>query len=43
MGGPSAPRSPEEGARTPVWLALLPDQPGTPNGGLFRDERAIPW
>lgn len=41
MGGRSAPRSPEEGARTPVWLALLPA--GGPSGGFFRDERPIPW
>ncbi len=41
MGGSSAPRSPEEGARTPVWLAMLPD--GGPSGGFFRDERPIPW
>jgi carbonyl reductase 1 len=41
MGGSSAPRSPEQGARTPVWLALLPD--GGPSGGFFRDQRAIGW
>jgi NAD(P)-dependent dehydrogenase (short-subunit alcohol dehydrogenase family) len=41
MGGRSAPRSVEMGARTPVWLALLPE--GGPNGGFFRDERPIPW
>jgi len=41
MGGSSAPRSPEQGARTPVWLSLLPT--GGPTGGFFRDERAIPW
>jgi len=41
MGGGSAPRSPALGARTPVWLALLPD--GGPSGGFFRDERPIPW
>ncbi|HEY8039679.1 MAG TPA: SDR family oxidoreductase, partial [Polyangiaceae bacterium] len=41
MGGGSAPRSVEEGARTAVWLALLPD--GGPTGGFFRDERPIPW
>jgi carbonyl reductase 1 len=41
MGGSSAPRSPEQGARTPVWLALLPE--GGPTGDFFRDERAIPW
>jgi carbonyl reductase 1 len=39
MGGRSAPRSVGEGARTPVWLALLPD--GGPTGGFFRDERAV--
>jgi carbonyl reductase 1 len=41
MGGASAPRTPEQGARTPVWLALLPKD--GPSGGFFRDERAIPW
>src|SRR6266542_1594049 len=34
MGGRSAPRSPEECARTPVWLALLPPDDG-PSGGFF--------
>lgn len=41
MGGSSAPLSPDEGARTPVWLATLPDD--GPMGGFFRAERAIPW
>jgi NAD(P)-dependent dehydrogenase (short-subunit alcohol dehydrogenase family) len=41
MGGPSAPRSPEDGADTIVWLATLPD--GGPTGGFFRDRRAIAW
>jgi len=41
MGGRSAPRSVEDGARTAVWLALLPE--GGPTGGFFRDESAIPW
>lgn len=41
MGGRSAPRSPEQGARTPVWLALLPE--GGPSGGFFRDETPIAW
>ena len=41
MGGPSAPRSVEEGARTIVWLATLPDN--GPTGGFFRDRRAIAW
>jgi hypothetical protein len=39
MGGSSAPRSPEQGARTAVWLATLPE--GGPTGGFFRDERPV--
>jgi carbonyl reductase 1 len=41
MGGTSAPRSVEQGAKTPVWLARLPD--GGPSGGFFRDERPAGW
>jgi NAD(P)-dependent dehydrogenase (short-subunit alcohol dehydrogenase family) len=41
MGGPSAPRSPKEGADTIVWLATLPDN--GPTGGYFRDRRPIDW
>jgi NAD(P)-dependent dehydrogenase (short-subunit alcohol dehydrogenase family) len=41
MGGPSAPRSPQEGADTIVWLATLPD--GGPTGGFFHDREAIDW
>jgi NAD(P)-dependent dehydrogenase (short-subunit alcohol dehydrogenase family) len=41
MGGPSAPRSLQEGADTIVWLATLPA--GGPTGGFFRDRRAIEW
>ena len=41
MGGPSAPRSPQQGADTIVWLATLPK--GGPSGGFFRDRRAIEW
>jgi NAD(P)-dependent dehydrogenase (short-subunit alcohol dehydrogenase family) len=41
MGGSSAPRSPQEGADTIVWLATLPDH--GPTGGFFRDRRAIEW
>src|SRR5690349_3537530 len=40
-GGPSAPRSPEQGADTIVWLATLPDR--GPTGGFFHDRRAIAW
>jgi NAD(P)-dependent dehydrogenase (short-subunit alcohol dehydrogenase family) len=41
MGGRSAPRSPEEGADTIVWLATSPDSSST--GGFFRDRRRIDW
>ncbi|WP_333841831.1 SDR family oxidoreductase [Pelomicrobium sp.] len=41
MGGPDAPRSVAEGADTPVWLALLPED--GPTGGFFRDRQPIPW
>jgi NAD(P)-dependent dehydrogenase (short-subunit alcohol dehydrogenase family) len=41
MGGPSAPRSSQQGADTIVWLATLPDN--GPNGGFFRDRRPIEW
>ncbi|WP_340375202.1 SDR family oxidoreductase [Streptomyces sp. SS7] len=42
MGGPPAPRGPEEGADTPVWPATLPDGDAT-TGGLFADRRPLPW
>src|SRR5262245_3087763 len=41
MGGPSAPRSPQQGADTIVWLATLPD--AGPTGGFFCDRHAIEW
>jgi len=41
MGGRAAPRSPEQGADTPIWLATLPAD--GPTGGFFRDRRRIPW
>jgi NAD(P)-dependent dehydrogenase (short-subunit alcohol dehydrogenase family) len=41
MGGSGAPRSVEEGADTPVWLATLPDD--GPSGGFFRNREPIPW
>jgi carbonyl reductase 1 len=41
MGGASAPRSVEEGAETPVYLALLPK--GGPTGGFFRDKAPADW
>ena len=41
MGGPSAPLTPEQGADTPIWLALLPDD--GPTGGFFRRRTRVPW
>ena len=41
MGGPSATRSPEEGADTAIWLATLPDD--GPTGGFFRRREPIAW
>ena len=41
MGGPSAPRSVEQGAETIVWLATLPDS--GPSGRFFHDRRPIDW
>ncbi len=38
LGGPEAPRTPEEGADTPAWLArFAPDAPS----GLFWEDRAV--
>ena len=41
MGGPTAPLTPEEGADTPIWLALLPED--GPTGGFFRRKQVIGW
>ena len=41
MGGAGAPRTPQEGADTALWLAGLPDD--GPTGGFFRDRRPLPW
>lgn len=41
MGGSAAPRSVQQGADTPVWLAL--DAPQTLTGKFVRDREVIPW
>ena len=41
LGGDDAPRTTEQGAVTPVWLATLPAD--GPNGGFFRDQAPYPW
>jgi carbonyl reductase 1 len=42
MGGSSAPRSLAEGATGIIWAATLTGK-ASPNGGFFRDGKAIPW
>ncbi|BAY08663.1 SDR family oxidoreductase [Calothrix sp. NIES-2098] len=41
MGGANAPRTPEQGVDTIVWLATLGD--GGATGGFFRDRQPIEW
>jgi NAD(P)-dependent dehydrogenase (short-subunit alcohol dehydrogenase family) len=41
MGGAGAPLTPEQGADTPIWLALVPDD--GPTGGFFRNRQPIGW
>lgn len=41
MGGPSAPKSPKQAAVSILWLATI--GPEGPNGGFFRDGKAIDW
>jgi NAD(P)-dependent dehydrogenase (short-subunit alcohol dehydrogenase family) len=41
MGGPSAPRTVEQGADTIVWLATLPNS--GPTGRFFSDRHPIEW
>ncbi len=41
MGGENAPRTPEQGVDTIVWLATLPDN--GPTSGFFRDRKPIDW
>ncbi len=41
MGGPDAPRSPEQGADTIRWLGL--EAPQSTTGGFFRDRLPLEW
>ncbi|NRD81012.1 SDR family NAD(P)-dependent oxidoreductase [Bacillus sp. BRMEA1] len=41
MGGPSAPRTPEQAAEYILWFATI--GPEGPNGGFFRDGKRIEW
>jgi hypothetical protein len=39
MGGDKASKSPDEGAETPVWLAMLPE--GSDINGCFCAEKTV--
>lgn len=41
LGSPQAPKSPEEGADTPAWLARF--KPNSPGGQFWRDRTRIDW
>lgn len=41
MGGPSAPRTPEQAAESILWLAMI--GPEGPSGGFFRNGKPIDW
>lgn len=43
MAGPTATKSPDEGAITPVYLALLPAGAGEPQGQFVMDKKVHPW
>ncbi|XP_024152516.1 carbonyl reductase [NADPH] 1 [Oryzias melastigma] len=43
MAGPNAPKSPEEGAVTPVYLALLPPGATEPHGQFVSEKEVQPW
>ncbi|EPQ04638.1 Carbonyl reductase [NADPH] 1 [Myotis brandtii] len=43
LTGPQAPKSPEEGAETPVFLALLPSDAEGPHGQFVMEKKVEPW
>lgn len=43
MAGPKAPKSPDEGAITPVYLALVPPGATEPHGKFVSDKQVQPW
>ncbi|KAM9321013.1 carbonyl reductase [NADPH] 1-like [Gastrophryne carolinensis] len=43
MTNPNAPKSPDEGAETPVYLALLPPNSQSPYGELVSENKIVPW
>ncbi|CAI9574907.1 unnamed protein product [Staurois parvus] len=43
MAGPKAPKSPDEGAETPTYLALLPLDSASPYGELVSEKKIVTW
>ena len=43
MGGSKAPKSPEEGIETPVYLALLPSDAKGPHGQFIHEKKVAKW
>ncbi|XP_045357393.1 carbonyl reductase [NADPH] 1-like [Leopardus geoffroyi] len=43
MGGPTAIKSPEEGAETPIYLALLPSDAKGPHGEFVMENKVEQW
>lgn len=43
MAGPNAPKSVEEGAETPVYLALLPSDATEPHGQFVSEKQVKQW
>ncbi|XP_053310694.1 carbonyl reductase [NADPH] 1-like [Spea bombifrons] len=43
MAGPNATKSPDEGAETPVYLALLPPDVTSPHGELVSEKKVVKW
>jgi len=43
MAGDKAPKSPDEGAETPVYLALIPEGSTDPHGQYLSDKTVQPW
>uniref|UniRef100_A0A672Q4A0 Carbonyl reductase 1 n=1 Tax=Sinocyclocheilus grahami TaxID=75366 RepID=A0A672Q4A0_SINGR len=43
MAGPNATKSPDEGAITPVYLALLPAGAKEPHGQFVSEKKVQPW
>lgn len=43
MAGPKATKSPEEGAETPLYLALLPEEAQGPHGQFVSEKEVVPW